>query len=155
MTAFTADSVAELSISADASEIRRASAWLETAGLEHSIPAELINRLDLCLNEALANIIAHGSPAARSSPVRLYFHAQRAPDSNQAAVTVSDSGVAFDPLAFKPKPVPQTLSEAEPGGLGLVMMQGFADYISYRYCEGRNQLTFGMFWTDPGEGLDP
>lgn len=64
-------------------------------------------------------------------------------------MTVSDSGVAFDPLAYEQKPGSQTLSEAEPGGLGLVMMRGFSDSMSYRYSEGRNQLTFRVFWAGP------
>jgi anti-sigma regulatory factor (Ser/Thr protein kinase) len=145
VTAATADSVAELSISADAGEVRRASAWLETTGLQHRVPAEQIHRLELCLNEVLANIIMHGGPAARSSLVRLYFHAV----PNQAEVTVTDSGAAFDPLAYRQEPGPQTLTDAEPGGLGLVMMHGFADDISYRYSGGRNQLTFRVFWTEP------
>ncbi len=140
---------AELSISADASEVRRASAWLETTALEHKVPAEQIYRLDLCLNEVLANIMTHGGPSARTSPVRLVFHTLCGAGSCQAVVMVSDSGIAFDPLGHEQKLGPRTLSEAEPGSLGLVMMHGFADDLSYRYSEGRNELTFRVRWTEP------
>jgi serine/threonine-protein kinase RsbW len=140
------DSVAELSISANGAELQRASAWLEATGREHSVPAEQIRRLDQCLNEALANIIAHGGPTAESSPVHLVLHMQRRPSA--AELTISDAGVAFDPLAFQPKSRPQTLSEVEPGGLGLMMMRDFSDSMSYCYKEGRNRLTFTVSWTE-------
>jgi len=144
-----AGSAAELSIKADASEVRRASAWLEATAMRHRVPAEQMHRLDLCLNEALANIITHGGPSARASPVRLVFQTLRGPGSAQAEVMVSDGGVAFDPREYKQKPGPRTLSETEPGDLGLVMMHGFADDLSYRFSEGRNQLTFRVLWTEP------
>jgi serine/threonine-protein kinase RsbW len=127
-----------------------ASAWLEAAAIEQRVPREQITRLDQCLTEALANVIVHGGPAARSSPVCLRLEAHIEPGSCQAAVTVSDGGIAFDPLAYERKPGPQTLAEAEPGGLGLVMMRGFSDNMRYRYSEGRNQLTFSVSWSGPG-----
>lgn len=149
VTAPTAVPVSELFVSADAGEVRHASAWLEKACLERGIPEAQIDRLDLCLNEALANIIAHGGPTARSSKVRLQLRLLRNSGPHEAEVTVSDAGVAFDPLAFQPKPSPRTLSEAEPGGLGLIMMRSNADGMSYRHGEGRNHLTFKVCWTEP------
>jgi anti-sigma regulatory factor (Ser/Thr protein kinase) len=144
------DSVDALSVSADPKEVRRASSWLERICLERGVSAEPASRLDLCLNETLANIIAHGGPTARSSPIHLQIRLHRKPRANEAelSLSVSDTGVAFDPLAFQPKPSPQTLLEAEPGGLGLIMMRSNADGMSYHYSEGRNQLTFRVCWTE-------
>lgn len=144
------DSVDALSVSADPNEVRRASAWLERICLERGVSAEQTSRLDLCLNETLANIIAHGGPTARSSPVHLQFRFHRKPGANEAELSISDTGIAFDPVAFQPKPSPQTLSETEPGDLGLIMMRSYADDVSYRYSEGRNQLTFRICWAEPG-----
>ncbi len=151
MTASATGSVAELSISADTGEIRRASAWLEKVGREQGVPADPISRLDLCLNETLANIIAHGGPEARSSPIRLELQARIEPGTREAVLTISDSGVAFDPLAHKPSRAPKTLSETEPGGLGIVMMHGYSDAIQYRYECGRNRLAFKVVWADSGQ----
>jgi hypothetical protein len=47
----------ELEIHADAFDLREASAWLEKTGIATKVPADQIFRLDMCLNEALANII--------------------------------------------------------------------------------------------------
>lgn len=145
MTAVEAN-LAVLAIPADLAEIRRASAWLETAGRECKVPAEHILRLDLCLNEALANVIGYGGLDALSSPIRLSLSAQGGIDSGVATLTVTDAGVPFDPLAYQPKPMPMSLDEVEPGGLGILMMRDAADVVAYRYSEGCNQLTFEVRW---------
>ena len=146
MTAATVNRATELSIRPDAAEVRRASQWLEAAALQQRVPAEQVARLDLCLNEALANILAHGGPSARQSDVRLQLRMHQESAVHEAAVTVSDSGIAFDPLAYDAEPLPGTLEEIEPGGLGLIRMKQAADHLDYERSEGRNQLTFAVRW---------
>lgn len=140
----------EFLLRADVGEVRNASAWLESACLHHGMPVEQARRLDLCLNEALANIISHGGPSALSAPVHIFLDLHRSSDGNEAAITVTDTGVEFNPLSHRPKPRPQTLEEAVPGGLGITMMHNFSDAMNYRYAEGRNQLTFTVRWTSEG-----
>ena len=146
----------ELSIHADAGEIRQASKWLEVICAEHRVPAPAILRLDLCLHEVLANIIFHGAGITPSSRIDVRFKVLRSDSgrAGEAQVTVSDAGLAFDPLRVQPPPKAPTLSEAEPGGLGLVMIRGFADGLYYRYNDGRNELAFSVAWkeTDPCNG---
>ena len=149
MTASAVGPTAELSIRALTGEVRRASAWLEKAGIERGVPADQINRLELCLNEVLANVMAYGGATALSYPICLHLDVRRDQTTSAASVTVSDAGVAFDPLSVPPKPRPKALAEAEPGGLGLHMIRNIADNLSYRYSDGRNQLTFGVRWTEP------
>jgi serine/threonine-protein kinase RsbW len=149
MTEPVTDFVAELSIRANAAEARRASMWLERTGVECGVPAEQLGRLDHCLDEALANIIAYGGASARSCAIDLQFKARRGPQGREAVVTVSDAGTAFDSLAVQLKPRPRTLAEAEPGGLGLIMIRNFADSLLYRHSEGRNHLTFAVHWGKP------
>lgn len=146
MAASTADQVVELSINADGDGLGQASAWLDASGLKLHVPQEQIRRLDLCLNELIANIIAHGGPSARGSAVELQFQVSGQPGTNEAHLVVSDAGSAFDPLVYKSKPRPKSLDEAVPGGLGLMMMHEFSDKLSYQYREGRNQTTFSVHW---------
>jgi serine/threonine-protein kinase RsbW len=147
VTAASVDPVAELSIQAEAAEVRRASSWLEAAALKQHLPAEQIARLDLCLNEALANILAHGGPSARLSEVLLHFRVHQESGVHEAEVTVSDTGVAFDPLAYRPGPRADSLEKIEPGGLGLIMMREAADDLGYLRSEGRNLLTVTVRWS--------
>ena len=136
----------ELTIGADDAEVRRASEWLETTGAEQGIPREQVAQLHLSLNEALANVIRHGGPAALAQPVGLVLEVHRAKDGGKAAVTISDAGIAFDPLSVERKPPPMTLEEATPGGMGLEMIRQCSDSLFYRHEGGRNHLTFGTSW---------
>lgn len=100
----------------------------------------------LSLNEVLANVILHGGANALSSPVGLRMEVAADAKGGKAGVTVSDAGIAFNPLSVAEKPLPRTLAEAAPGGLGLVMIRRFSDWLDYRREDGRNHLTFGTHW---------
>jgi anti-sigma regulatory factor (Ser/Thr protein kinase) len=137
---------ADLQIDASADGVSRASLWLEQTAGRLALPEAELLRLDLCLNEALANVISHGNPAALASPILVRFDLRQDGDFNVATVTVSDAGPAFDAASAPLKPRPRTLAEAEPGGLGLLMIRSFSDDQHYHYGEGRNHLGFSVRW---------
>jgi len=138
--------VDELTIGADGAEARRAAEWLDAICLRHNVPRELAERLALCLHEVLANVIIHGGSAALAAPIGLRFEVGLEPGCGKASVTVSDAGIAFDPLAVPERTLPKTLAEAPAGGLGLVMIRRCSDWLDYRREGGRNHLTFGARW---------
>ena len=142
---------AVLSIHAAPPEARSASTWLGVEANARGVPEEHVRRLDHCLDEALANVFAHGGAAGRALPVTVKLDVRLGPDSGVAAVTISDSGMAFDPLPAlsTPKSGPESLTEAVPGGLGLMMIRSYSDNIEYRYSDGRNHLTFSVRWSVP------
>lgn len=137
----------ELTITASRAEVRSASKWLETACRRHEVPQARVERLVLCLNEVLANIIAHGGSGALSAPVTLALEVALDRGQGKAGVTVSDAGMAFDPLSVTARSLPKTLEEASLGGLGLVMIGRCSDWLDYRHEGGRNHLTFGVRWS--------
>ena len=136
----------ELTIGTNSAEVRRASEWLDTTCQQHAVPQALVERLVLCVNEVLANVIAHGGKAALSAPIRLRFEVTGDQGCGEAGVTVSDAGVAFDPLSVPARTEPKTLEEASLGGLGLVMIHRCSDWIRYRHEDGHNHLSFGTRW---------
>lgn len=136
----------ELSIAATPEEVRRASDWLEASARALGVPEDDVGRLVSCLNEALANIISHGGAGAREAPVRLGLRVSREPAGHAADLALTDAGDAFNPLEHAPKARPQTLAEAEVGGLGIMMMRQFSDRMSYRRADGRNHLSIGVRW---------
>ena len=141
---------AELTIRGDTWDARRASVWLSSVALAQSVPPAQIVRLDHCLDEALANVIAHGGPTALASPVRLQFVVRRSQGACTAELSVADAGVPFDPSACSPEPAPRpaSLAEAMPEGLGLVMLRRFSDELSYRRSEEHNHLTITVSWIE-------
>ena len=136
----------ELAIGADGAEVRRASEWLEATCQRRGVPQALAEQLVLCLDEVLANVMAHGGRTVNSEPIRLQLVVGVDQDHGNASVTVSDAGKAFDPLSVPKRPLPTTLDEASPGGLGLVLIRRFCSVLHYRHEGGRNHLTFGTRW---------
>jgi serine/threonine-protein kinase RsbW len=135
-------------VGADREGAQAAATWLETLGRQRSMPSSLVTRLDQCLDEALANVIAYGGPSARASTIDLSLRVHREANHDVAALTVSDAGTPFNPLATTAQAGarPASLAEAEPGGLGLVMIRAFSDTQAYRFDGGRNHLTFAVSW---------
>jgi anti-sigma regulatory factor (Ser/Thr protein kinase) len=136
----------ELKISAIGAEVRHASEWLDAACRRHEVPPALADRLVLCLNEVLANIINHGGATALSAPIQLVLEIAFDQDQGKAGVRVSDAGMAFDPRSVPTGSLPKTLEEASLGGRGLVLIQRCSDWLDYRREGGQNRLTFGARW---------
>ena len=64
----------------------------------------------------------------------------------EAHVEVRDAGIPFDPTGA-PEHIPaKTLAEAQPGGLGLLLIRRCSDWMSYRREGGRNHFVFGARW---------
>lgn len=141
-----AEYLTKLSIPAELTQVRVAATWLEQIGILHDIPAAKLHHLDLCLEEVLMNIIMHSGLADQGTLIELMFELRQHGDVTKALVTVSDAGARFDPLAIAPRPLPASLAEAEPGGLGLMILRSNARHLSYRFDDERNHLTFGQSW---------
>jgi serine/threonine-protein kinase RsbW len=136
----------EFAIAASGAEVRRAAEWLVANCRQHDVPQAQMDRLELCLHEALANVITHGGENAAAAPIRMRLEVTRDPQCS-ACVTVIDAGEAFDPSSVPERISPATLAETEPGGLGLVMIRRFSDRLDYRHEDGYNHLTFGVRWS--------
>lgn len=136
----------ELTIGASGAEVRRASDWVDATCRRRGVPQPSAERLVLCLNEVLSNVIVHGGPMARAEPIRLLLEVETGRDHGKARVTVSDAGIAFDPSSAPARSLPKTLDEASPGGLGLVLIRRLCSALQYRREDGRNHLTFGARW---------
>ena len=138
---------AERSFDPNPSQIRTASEWLNDVGASLHIPLGALNRLNVCLNEAMANIIDHGGEGGRAAPLRLFISVEiLQPSSGAAALTVCDSGKKFDPTTYTSAPLPTSLNDALPGGLGIILIRSNANTVAYSYSDGTNQLTMTVGW---------
>jgi serine/threonine-protein kinase RsbW len=136
-----------LSVQPSAHEMRRCSSWLTESCEKEAVPPGPTGKLELCLNEVLANLIEHVGAARFSRPVDLALELADCGDRRLATLTVIDDGPAFDPLSVTRAPLPRSLQEAEPGGLGLLLVRRFMDERSYQRAEGRNVLKLGIYWS--------
>lgn len=109
-----------------------------------------MNRLDLCLNEAMANVTSHGEPQVHLRPIELALVLRQTEDVAAVELTMVDAGLPFDPTVATSRPRVHSLTEAEPGGLGIVMLRSNADALHYVHAAGLNTLTISVFWKAAG-----
>ncbi len=133
-------------IPADGAALRAASAWLVDRCLGAGVSESGSMRLELCLNEAVANIIEHGGLAGTNALITLELAIGR----TEATLVIIDGGHAFDPLQTTAVPLPSTLADAVPGGLGIGMLRSFSDSQRYERCGEHNRLTLTVNWDEAG-----
>lgn len=107
--------------------------FLENNGIdEHTLTA-----VELVLEESVTNVLRYGY-APGSSDHNIDIDLQIDPEEVQ--VLVIDDGKPFDPLDEGAILLPDTLDEAQVGGLGLLMIRNTASRLSYERIDGRNRF---------------
>lgn len=132
--------IAALEVPAHLSVLRQVSAWVEAQAVDWCIPADILPRLDLCLNEVVANCVTHGGPDVMQAPLGLQLSLAASHAQTLVTLSVADSGSPFDPTSAAPRARVASLADATPGGLGLVMMRDNASRLVYRRSGGRNHI---------------
>jgi serine/threonine-protein kinase RsbW len=117
--------------------LERSAEWVAELGREARLTPSLAFRVELCLGEALANIVEHGFEGGQSGQIGLSFRA----DDEGLELVVVDDGSPFDPMSLPARASPRRLEDAEPGGLGVPLMRRFADSCSYERRASQNRLT--------------
>ena len=118
----------------DLAELERLAVWIEGWAMR-DLSADLSFAVQVCLEEAVANIIMYGGADAIVIAVEL--------ERNYGTLVarIEDNGRQFDPTRA-PGPVPApSLEEAKVGDLGIHLMRSFANGMDYERRDGRNRLT--------------
>jgi anti-sigma regulatory factor (Ser/Thr protein kinase) len=108
-------------------------AWAGEAGL----PRESLDDGELCLNEAVTNIILHGHRTDASVPLAITFE----PLDDAVQMTITDHLSPFNPLEHPVHTAPTSLDQARPGGLGIHIMRVHAAGMAYHRSDDQNTLT--------------
>lgn len=117
-------------------EVGRMAAWADGFARGANLPDSVAFGLQLCLEEAVSNVIRHGVAPVERSEILVVL------DEAGDAITaqIEDEGQAFDPCQFQPRGAAPSLEEAESGGFGIPLMRRFATAISYERRGTRNRL---------------
>ena len=119
--------------------IAEASAWAADMAAELDLPSSLTFALDVCFEEALANVITHGLKDAPPEATRVRLTIARS--GAVLRLLIEDHGTPFDPLTVAEPAVPSDLEHAKIGGLGVHLMRKLARAITYERKDGANRLT--------------
>ena len=146
--------VQEIAIGGTLGAVAEAARWVESLARAGLLPAERLYDAQLCLEEALANIVRHGFAATAEPHIRLRFCRQ--PDA--VLIEIEDNGAPFDPTRFVVPARPASLAQAQPGGKGIGLLRQFSDAQSYERAGGLNRLSLrfdGAAPIRPGDSSAP
>ena len=125
-------------------DLARVWPWVETLAATYAIPAALLFSVNLCLEEALSNIVRHGYGGGSALPITIDFAET---GSDGIAFVIEDRAGPFDPLEFSCRqeaPPPASIEDFEPGGQGIRLLRKFSGSLSYERLSGGNRLTIGF-----------
>jgi serine/threonine-protein kinase RsbW len=123
-----------LSLQNKLSEITRLPVWIGELALRHSIPTEIEFAINVCLEEAVSNVMRHGYGEGENGEVTVHF---TQPETNFFEFTVEDKARHFNPLD---SPSPDTQAPLRVGGQGVHFLRHFAKHLEYSVTPTGNQL---------------
>jgi serine/threonine-protein kinase RsbW len=126
-----------LVLRSDLAELDRLASWI-TRWAEPSVPPDTSFALQLCLEEAVANIIMHGT----ADDERCEIAVELKHDGETLRASVEDCGQQFDPTGFPPPMPAASLETAKVGDLGIHLMRSFAQRMQYERRDHHNRSTF-------------
>lgn len=119
-----------MTIGADRSEIARVNAAFAKFADLHALPASVRRSLQIALDELLSNTIDYGFVG--QAIVELEAAGDR------VTLRMTDDGRPFDPFAVAAPDASLPLEERRSGGLGIHLVRGMMDEVSYQRQAGRN-----------------
>jgi serine/threonine-protein kinase RsbW len=120
----------------DLAELERLAGWVE-GWTQHEVSADLSFALQLCLEEAVANVIMYGG----AKDERLEIAVELECNGGTLVARIEDTGRQFDPTQVPPPTMAKSLAEAKVGDLGIHLVRSFASGMDYERRYGRNRLT--------------
>lgn len=101
------------------------------------LPARVIYRLELVLEEALMNRLRYAFPDGRRASTEVTLRVL----PEDLLLRFEDDGIPFDPLQAAAPRTASSIEDATVGGLGLPLTRKAASACSYERLDGRNRFT--------------
>ena len=142
---------ARLVLRNDSRELIRLASFVEDYARRTALPSKATFAIDLCLDEAISNVMRHGARCGKATGVVATLRQ----DEGEVTLFIEDDGGAFDPTLVVPPPPPTSLEEATIGGFGVHLMREFSSWMRYERTAGKNRLimTFSLARYAPAEGV--
>jgi anti-sigma regulatory factor (Ser/Thr protein kinase) len=147
-----------LTLSSQLGDLKLVWPWVDALAVDHAIPADTRYAIDLCLEEALSNIIRHGYRGEPSHAIAVCFTSS---GINGLSFTIDDSAPHFAPR--EPIELGQTSTsgnepdpgEFKPGGRGLRLLRRFAGSLAWEQLPDGNRLTISFPFPPSFSGAPP
>lgn len=128
----------ELSIEAKVDHLESVLAFVDGELEQIACPMKQQMQIDIAVEELYVNI-AHYAYSPETGMVTLRVETTETPAS--VAITFTDQGRSYNPLAKADPDVALSADERQIGGLGIFMVKKSMDEMDYEYRDGKNILT--------------
>jgi anti-sigma regulatory factor (Ser/Thr protein kinase) len=124
--------------------------WVGSIASDLDLPEGQAYAMQVCLEELMANVAMHGrSPTGQGDQAEpadpLKVSVSLNVSREKITLTVEDNGRPFDISRARPRRVEGGLDDVRPGGLGIGVIQSFADSLKYSRTETGNCVTAEFF----------
>lgn len=122
----------------DLKELETLAADLEKWGDEHGVHPAVVHTFNLCLDEALTNVISY----AYDKPAEHHIYLAMELKGSEVEAILRDHGKPFDPLHDAAEPdIDAPLDQRPEGGLGIYFCKQLMDHIAYARIDETNIFT--------------
>ena len=104
--------------------------------LNNAVDEHALAAVELVLEEAVTNVVRYGY----DNPVGHIIDIDLQVDLDEVQILIVDDGHPFDPLDSGGLLLPDSLEDAQVGGLGLLMIRNTANTMSYERRDGQNRF---------------
>jgi anti-sigma regulatory factor (Ser/Thr protein kinase) len=134
----------KLSLQNNLSEIAKLPTWIRGLALRYAIPKETEFAVNVCLEEAVSNVIRHGYGEGEVGKVIVHF---TMPEPDLFEFTVEDEAQHFNPLNTT---VPNSKGTLRVGGQGIHFLRHFTQKLEYTMMPIGNRLSMVFSGADSG-----
>lgn len=125
-----------LNIINEVNQLNRVTQFVDELGGELLLAPDMISKLNLVLEEAVSNIIFYAYPNEKEKNICIDA------EYNSSAIifTLTDYGIAFDPLKVPDADTNLSADKRNIGGLGIYLIKQIMDDVKYMRIDNKNIL---------------
>lgn len=127
----------ELTIKNEEQELTKVTDFIEAVAEEAGVDMRTMMKLQLVMEEMVANVIFYAYPKGTSADITLTAEI----DGQELTFVLSDSGKPFDPTAKEDADTESNPMDREQGGMGILIVKNIMNEVSYQRFGETNQLT--------------
>lgn len=124
----------------DIHEMEKLEPFLNSFFEKKNLDMSCLPKMDLALEEAVANVIMYAYPEGERGTVEITIETKE----EQIQIDISDAGTPFNPLQRPEVKLSNSIEERPIGGLGIHLIKEIMDKVEYQYKDGKNMLTMVM-----------
>ncbi|MGH1335940.1 MAG: ATP-binding protein [Aureispira sp.] len=110
-------------------EVQRAITDFEAFAATHSIPTNVMLKINIVLDELLSNIVKYSFPDGKEHVIDITLELFT---TGKLTLCLTDEGVPFNPFSAPDPDLSMPLEQREIGGLGILIVKRLMDEYNYK-----------------------